>query len=106
MTTTPAESRESGRPRLWDWAVYGIGVLLIALVRVPPAEDREGKGGAYVAGYVLASVALIVGVSLAIRALYVKLIRRDDRPIWSPWVFAIAVPIALVLSAGRLAGDG
>jgi hypothetical protein len=40
-----------------------------------------------------------------LRVIYVKLIRRDGRPIWSPWLVFTAGVIAFFAKAGRLSQD-
>ena len=99
------EPRKERKRKHWRWSAYLTGLLFLVLLSLPTADDRDGEGSSYVIGYVFARVAIILALALLVRAAYVKLIRRDDRAIVSPWIFAIAVPVALVLAAGRAAGS-
>jgi uncharacterized membrane protein YhaH (DUF805 family) len=95
--STAVQPLKERRRNHWRWSAYLTGALALLLLSFAGLE--EGKSGSYAVGYVLGRAVIVLLIALALRALYVKLVRRDDRPIWSPWVFAIAVPIALVLAA-------
>jgi hypothetical protein len=41
-----------------------------------------------------------------LRFVYVKLIRRDGRPVWSPWLVFTAGVIAFFAKAGRVSQEG
>jgi hypothetical protein len=104
VTTAHAEIRRERKRNHWRWSAYLTGAFFLALLSIPTAEDQE-KGGAYSAGAFFGALAVPLGIALILRVLYVKVIRRDERPIISPWLFAIAVPIALVARVGQLSND-
>jgi hypothetical protein len=101
---TRAEARSERKRNHWRWSAYLTGGFLLALLSLPTAEDRA-EGGAYALGKFFGALVLPLAIALALRLVYVKVIRRDDRPVWSPWIFAIAVPLALIAMAGRLGED-
>ncbi len=96
------ETKRERKRKHWRWSAYLTGALFLLLLSFPAAGDQD-EGASYALGSMFGRVVIVLGVALGLRALYVKLIRRDGRPIWSPWVFAIAVPLAVVVTAGRLA---
>lgn len=87
-------------PPTWSWGV-AVGVFLLfgapTLLRY-----REETPGYAVGAYTGALLAALL-VALVIRFAYVKLAAKD-RPLWHPWLFAIAAGVLLVLALGR-AGD-
>ena len=101
---TAVEPKRDRRRKQWRWSAYLTGAFFLLLLSLPPADVRD-EGGSVALGYVFGRLFIVLGIALLLRAIYVKLIRRDGRPIVSPWLFAIAVPLALVLAAGRAAGD-
>ena len=101
MATAHAEIRKERKRNHWRWSAYLTGAFFLALLAFPSTEDQE-EGGAYALGAFLGALAVPLGIALLLRLAYVKLIRRDGRPVWSPWIFAIALPLALMAKAGDL----
>jgi hypothetical protein len=104
MAVAPVETKQERKRKHWRWSAYLTGALFLVLLSFPPADDQD-ESASYALGYMFGRILIVLGVALALRALYVKLIRRDGRPIWSPWVFAIALPLALVVTVGRLSSE-
>ena len=104
MTAVDAEARTRRKRRHWRLSAYLTGAFFLALVSLPPAEDRE-EGVGYAAGAFLGAAAAPLLIAVVLRFVYVKLIRRDGRRVVSPWILAVAVPVALLASAGRAASD-
>jgi hypothetical protein len=105
VETTHAEPRKERKRNHWRWSGYLTGGFLLLLASIPTADDRE-EGGAYAAGAFIGALAVPLAIAFALRFLYVKLIRRDGRPVWSPWLVFIAGVIAILAKAGRLSQDG
>ncbi|HZB34553.1 MAG TPA: hypothetical protein VE440_00635 [Gaiellaceae bacterium] len=105
MGTAHAEIRKERKRNHWRWSAYLTGAFFLALLSLPTAEDQE-EGRAYAAGSFYGALAVPLGIALILRLLYVKLVHRDGRPVISPWLFAIAVPIALMARAGQLSENG
>jgi hypothetical protein len=104
METTPAEVRAERKERKrshWRWTGYLTGAFFLILGSFPMEDDRE-EGVAYAAGAFLGAAVIPLAIALVLRVAYVKLIRRDGRPIWSPWVVFVAGVIAILAKAGRL----
>jgi formate hydrogenlyase subunit 3/multisubunit Na+/H+ antiporter MnhD subunit len=107
MATTEAEVRAERKERKrshWRWTGYLTGAFFLILASLPTAEDRE-EGAAYAAGAFIGALAVPLAIAFVLRVVYVKLIRRDGRPIWSPWLVFVAGIIAILASAGRLSQD-
>ena len=102
--SSAAEPLKERRRKHWRWSGYLTGGLLLVLASLPTAEDRE-EGGAYAAGAFVGALVVPLAIAFALRLVYVKLIRRDGRPIWSPWVLVIAGVMAILVKAGRLTGE-
>jgi uncharacterized integral membrane protein len=102
---TQVEPHSDRKRKHWRWSAYLTGAFFLVLLSLPTAEDRD-EGGSYALGVFFGALALPLGIALVLRLIYVKLIRRDGRPVWSPWIFAIALPLAVVGMAGRLSDDG
>lgn len=103
MATTESEVRTERKERKrnhWRWTGYLTGGFFLLVSSLPTAEDRE-EGVAYAAGAFFGALVIPLAIAFAIRVVYVKLIRRDGRPIWSPWLLVIAGVIALLAAAGR-----
>jgi TIR domain len=85
-----SEAQRAKRRRLQIWG-YALGAFSLLLACIPTDEDEAeyGTGGAF-----FGNLAVGLGVALLLRLAYVKLVRRG-RPFWSPWILAIAFPIAL-----------
>ena len=98
------EPGKERRRKHWRWSGYLTGGFLLVLGSLPTAEDRE-EGGAYAAGTFAGALVVPLAIALALRLVYVKLIRRDGRPIWSPWVLMIAGVMAILVKAGRLSEE-
>jgi hypothetical protein len=98
------EPLKERRRKHWRWSGYLTGGFLLLLASLPTAEDRE-EGGAYAAGAFVGAVVVPLAIALGLRLVYVKLIRRDGRPIWSPWVLVIAGVMAILVKVGRLSGE-
>lgn len=91
--TGPEASEAQRRKRKrWQLAGYIAGALFLLLSCTPTAEDQEEYGAA---GAFFGNLIVGLGVALLLRLAYVKLLRRDGRPFLSPWILAIAIPIAL-----------
>ncbi len=104
MATTHAEVRAERKERKrshWRWSGYLTGAFFLILGSLPTAEDRE-EGAAYAAGAFFGALVIPLAIALVLRVAYVKLIRRDGRPIWSPWVVFAAGVIAILVKAGQL----
>jgi hypothetical protein len=110
VTTAHAEPREERKERKerkrshWRWSGYLTGAFFLILMSLPTAEDRE-EGGAYAVGAFFGALAVPLAIAFVLRVIYVKLIRRDGRPIWSPWLVFTAGVIAFFAKAGRLSQD-
>lgn len=85
-----SEEARAKRRRLQIWG-YALGAFCLLLACIPTDEDEAeyGTGGAF-----FGNLAVGLGVALLLRLAYVRLLRRG-RPFWSPWILAIAFPIAL-----------
>lgn len=94
-TGPEASEEEQRRRRRWQLAGYITGALFLLLFCAPSDEDsaENGAGAAF-----FANLFLSLGFALILRLVYVKLIRRDGRPFLSPWIFAIAIPLALAIA--------
>jgi formate hydrogenlyase subunit 3/multisubunit Na+/H+ antiporter MnhD subunit len=82
----------------------------LALERVPdgsilPESGVAADGAAYAAGAFFGALIIPLAIAFALRLVYVKLIRRDGRPVWSPWLVFVAGVIALLAQAGRLSQE-
>jgi formate hydrogenlyase subunit 3/multisubunit Na+/H+ antiporter MnhD subunit len=107
METTQAEirtEREDRKRSHWRWSGYLTGAFFLILGSLPTAEDRE-EGAAYAAGAFFGALVIPLAIAFALRLVYVKLIRRDGRPVWSPWLVLVAGVIALLAQAGRLSQE-
>jgi hypothetical protein len=100
VTTAQAELRKERKRSHWRWTGYLTGAFFLIVASLPTAEDRE-EGTAYAVGAFFGALVIPLAIALVLRVIYVKLIRRDGRPIWSPWVLVIAGVIALLAAAGR-----
>lgn len=87
----PEPDRRSAR-RVIGWVV---GFLLLIGVKVLDVANETYKDPGTVAGAFIAAIGLSLLVALGLRFAVVK-VSRPGRPIWSPWVPAIAAGIALV----------
>jgi hypothetical protein len=85
-----------GRVRA-GWILAGLALVLAAVLRVLMIE---GRTAAYVAGAAFGAVVGSVLLALLARFAYVRLVRRG-RPLWSPWVLAIAAVVSLIVAASR-----
>ena len=99
-----AEPLKERRRKHWRWSGYLTGGFLLVLASLPTAEDRE-EGGAHAAGAFFGALFVPLAIAFVLRVAYVKLIRRDGRPIWSPWVLVMAGVLALLAKAGRLSAE-
>ncbi len=90
----PPDASDEQRRRRRRWQIWGyvLGAFCLLLACIPTDEDEAeyGTGGAF-----FGNLAVGLGVALLLRLVYVKLLRRDGRPFWSPWILAIAFPLAL-----------
>ena len=101
MDAAHVEPRAERKRSHWRWSGYLTGAFFLVLGSLPTAEDRE-EGAAYAAGAFLGALVIPLAIAVALRLAYVKLIRRDGRPVWSPWLVLVAGVIALLAQAGRL----
>ena len=99
--TTATEPLKERRRRYWRWSGYLTGGFFLLLFAIPPSDDRD-EGAAYALGAFVGALAVPLLIALVLRLAYVKLIRRDGRPIWSPWLLVIGAVIALMARAGEL----
>jgi hypothetical protein len=104
MTTAPAELRRERKRSHWRWTGYLTGAFFLIVASLPTAEDRE-EGTAYALGAFFGALAIPLAIAFVLRVIYVKLIRRDGRPIWSPWLLVMAGVFAVLAAAGRAGQD-
>jgi hypothetical protein len=98
------EPLKQRRRKHWRWSGYLTGAFFLVVASLPTAAERE-EGTSYAAGAFFGALIVPLALALLLRLIYVKLIRRDGRPVWSPWVVFVAGIIALLARAGR-AGQG
>jgi hypothetical protein len=98
--SVPAETQKQRKRKHWRWSAYASGAFLLVLVSLPGPEEQS-RDSAYRAGEFMGTLLFPLAFALLVRLAYVKLIRRDGRPVWSPWVFAIALLVAAMARAGR-----
>jgi hypothetical protein len=97
-STAPGAPEEEQRKRKrWQLGGY-IGAGLVLVLAAVPSEEPD-EGAAYEVGAFLGGLGVSLAIAFAIRLAYVKLIRRDGRPIWSPWIVAMAAVIAVAANA-------
>jgi hypothetical protein len=104
MATAHVEPRAERKRNHWRWSGYLTGAFFLILGSLPTAEDRE-EGTAYGVGTFFGALLIPLAIAFALRLAYVKLIRRDGRPVWSPWLVFVAGLIALLAQAGRLSQE-
>jgi formate hydrogenlyase subunit 3/multisubunit Na+/H+ antiporter MnhD subunit len=104
MATAHVEPRAERKRNHWRWSGYLTGAFFLVLGSLPTAEDRE-EGTAYAVGAFFGALVIPLAIAFALRLAYVKLIRRDGRPVWSPWLVLVAGLIALLAQAGRLSQE-
>jgi hypothetical protein len=100
VTTAPAELRKQRKRGHWRWTGYLTGAFFLIVASLPTAEDRE-EGAAYATGAFFGALVIPLAIAFVLRVVYVKLIRRDGRPIWSPWLLVVAGVLAVLAKAGQ-----
>lgn len=93
------------RARLRRGRLIGLAVAvpIWALSLVPIArESMDGREGMNLVLVYLVVGALSLGVAVAIRALYVVLMKRK---LWTPWLFPLAALVAIVAYTVQSAGE-
>ena len=94
------QERKERKRSHWRWSGYLTGAFFLILGSLPTAEDRD-EGTAYAVGAFFGALAIPLAIAFVLRFVYVKLIRRDGRPVWSPWLVFVAGVIAILARAGR-----
>jgi uncharacterized integral membrane protein len=103
VATAHAEIRKERKRNHWRWSVYLTGAFFLMVLAFPSARDQE-EGGAYAFGTFVGALAIPLGIALLLRLAYVKLIPGDGRSVWSPWIFVVALPFALMAKGSELSG--
>lgn len=93
----PDDSPARQGPPTWAW---GVAVGLFLLLGAPTLIRYRDEGPGYALGAFTGGLLAALAVALILRFAYVKLAAKD-RPLWSPWLFAIAAGVLLVLALGR-----
>jgi len=97
-----AEQRRK-RLRRGRFAGLAVAVPIWLLSLVPIArESMDGREGMRLVLVYLVVGALSLGVAVAIRAVYVVLMKRK---LWSPWLFPLAALVAIVGYTVQSAGE-
>jgi hypothetical protein len=90
--------------RQWGRLLYVPPVVLLILFSIANAAAEPSDSGSESAGQFVGALFVPLAIGLVLRLLYVKvLVRRWNRPFWSPWIFAIAAVLALLVACGRVA---
>jgi formate hydrogenlyase subunit 3/multisubunit Na+/H+ antiporter MnhD subunit len=101
---TAVEPRKERQRKHWRWSGYLTGAFFLLVFSLPTGEDQE-EGTAYAVGAFFGALIVPLAIAFVLRLVYVKLIRRDARPVWSPWLVFVAGIIAFLARAGRLSQE-
>jgi hypothetical protein len=93
--------RAEQKRKHWRWSAY-LSCALLLIILAWPRPKYQAEGSAYAIGAFTGAVVFALGIALVGRFVYVRLIRRDDRAFWSPWIFVAAVAIEAFARAGEV----
>ena len=96
---TTGMSAETRRSETAQWV--GSLTLVVFLAAVGAAIGTDGQGAAYAAGRFVGGVGIPLLIAFVVRFAYVKLM-RDGRPVLSPAIGWIALPLAALTALGAL----